>query len=91
MLNLRTLGARGVEVDAADAGERAQAWSGYTSAVFTVPVGNIGASLDLGSEPGGRREWYELDAFGCGTSHGGSSTREIGFSSTGAVYEEGVV
>ncbi|GJE85356.1 hypothetical protein PsYK624_014350 [Phanerochaete sordida] len=86
MLNLRTLGARGADE------EHAQPGSGYTSAAFTVPVGNIGASLDLGSEPGAQREWFELDDFAvCGGSDDGSSTHDIGFSSTGAVYDEGAV
>lgn len=86
MMNLRELGARG---GGADDDAEAQPWSRFSSAVFartgSAFVGNVGEYLDLGNEAvDGHRPWYELDELESGAD---CSVLEIGYSSTGAVYE----
>ncbi|EKM57699.1 uncharacterized protein PHACADRAFT_251491 [Phanerochaete carnosa HHB-10118-sp] len=85
MMNLRKLGSR-INEDT-----EAQQWSQFSSVAFnpatTALVGNIGECLDLSNDSSdgfGHREWYELDEV---ESSSDDSTLEIGFSSTGAVYE----
>ncbi|GJE85359.1 hypothetical protein PsYK624_014380 [Phanerochaete sordida] len=87
MMNLRQLGNR------ADWDTEAQPWTNYSTVVFnpnaSYTLGNIGQYLDLGDElerdvP---REWYELEDFAPDPDR--SRTIDIGFSSTGAVYEYG--